>query len=104
MHMDAMVTARVPVELKDQVTALLRQNGSSPTELVNSAFEFYLETQRLPKERKISPGTRKLTTAQRTQLARALDSLAFSDADATAQVSVADVVALLRKDDYAALS
>ena len=36
--MDAMVTARVPVEIKEQVTALLKENGSSPTELVNSAY------------------------------------------------------------------
>ena len=102
--MDSMVTARVPSELKEQVTKLLKQNDSSPTELVNSAFEFYLENQRLPKERKITPGVRKLPVAQRTQLFRALDAVVLTDADMHAKVSVAEVAALLRKDDYAALS
>ena len=102
--MDSMVTARVPSELKEQVTKLLKQNDSSPTELVNSAFEFYLENQRLPKERKITPGVRKLPAVQRTQLFRALDAVVLTDADMHAKVSVAEVAALLRKDDYAALS
>ena len=35
--MHAMVTARVPQEIRDQVNAKLKAIGSSPTELVNSA-------------------------------------------------------------------
>lgn len=49
--MDAMVTARVPAEVKEQVNALLREDGSSPTELVNSAYDYYLRHRRLPQER-----------------------------------------------------
>ena len=37
--MHAMVTARVPLEIRDQVNAKLRSIGSSPTELVNAAYE-----------------------------------------------------------------
>ena len=36
--MHAMVTARVPLEIRDQVNAKLRSIGSSPTELVNAAY------------------------------------------------------------------
>lgn len=46
--MDAMVTARVPVEVKERVSAKLREAGSSPTELVNAAFEYYLHCGELP--------------------------------------------------------
>ncbi len=46
--MDAMVTARVPVEIRDQVNALLRNEGSSPTELVNAAYDYYLQCGKLP--------------------------------------------------------
>lgn len=46
--MHAMVTARVPQEIRDQVNAQLRAIGSSPTELVNAAYDFVLKTGKLP--------------------------------------------------------
>ena len=46
--MHAMVTARVPVEIRDQVNAQLRSIGSSPTELVNAAYDYVLRTGHLP--------------------------------------------------------
>lgn len=48
--MDATVSARVPVEVRDRVHAMLRQHGSSPTELINSAYLAYLKTGQLPKQ------------------------------------------------------
>ena len=42
--MHAMVTARVPLEIRDQVNAKLRSIGSSPTELVNAAYDYVLAT------------------------------------------------------------
>ena len=47
--MDAMVTARVPVEVKKQGDALLRELGSSATELVNAAYDYLLKNKALPK-------------------------------------------------------
>lgn len=47
--MDAMVTARVPAEVKEQVNALLRAAGSSPTELVNAAYSYFLQCGQLPR-------------------------------------------------------
>ncbi|MEC4183791.1 hypothetical protein VJ918_03110 [Adlercreutzia sp. R21] len=46
--MHAMVTARVPVEIRDQVNAQLREMGSSATELVNAAYDYVLKTGELP--------------------------------------------------------
>ena len=46
--MHAMVTARVPQEIRDQVNAQLRSIGSSPTELVNAAYDYVLKTGLLP--------------------------------------------------------
>lgn len=46
--MHAMVTARVPQEIRDQVNAQLRAIGSSPTELVNAAYDYVLKTGKLP--------------------------------------------------------
>lgn len=46
--MDGMVTARVPIEVKERVNALLRERGSSPTELVNAAYAYYLSCGELP--------------------------------------------------------
>lgn len=46
--MDAMVTARVPVEIKEQGAAILKEMGSSITELVNAAFSYLLAERKLP--------------------------------------------------------
>lgn len=48
--MDAMVSARVPAEVKKRGDAMLRDIGSTVTELVNSAYAYLLENGRLPKE------------------------------------------------------
>ena len=47
--MHAMVTARVPVEIKKRGDRVLKEIGSSATELVNDAYEYVLEHRRLPR-------------------------------------------------------
>ena len=47
--MDAIVTARVPVETKSQGAEILRRLGETPTRLVNAAYEYLLATGTLPK-------------------------------------------------------
>ena len=47
--MDAIVTARVPVETKNQGAEILRRLGETPTRLVNAAYEYLLATGTLPK-------------------------------------------------------
>ena len=46
--MDAIVTARVPVEIKEQVGAILRDIGSTPTKLINAAYGYVLHYHALP--------------------------------------------------------
>ncbi|WP_139650593.1 hypothetical protein [Raoultibacter phocaeensis] len=46
--MDATVTARVPVEVKEQVNGILKDIGSTPTELINTAYRYVLHSKRLP--------------------------------------------------------
>lgn len=49
--MDAIVTARVPVEVKEQANAILKELGSSPTKLINAAYDYLLATHKLPTPR-----------------------------------------------------
>jgi hypothetical protein len=46
--MDSIVTARIPVEVKNQVSEVLESLGSNTTKLINAAFEYVLVTGRLP--------------------------------------------------------
>jgi antitoxin component of RelBE/YafQ-DinJ toxin-antitoxin module len=47
--MDAFVTARVPVELKERVVAKLQDIGATQSELVNAAFAYVMTTGALPR-------------------------------------------------------
>ena len=46
--MDSVVTARVPVEVKNQVSEVLESLGSNTTKLINAACEYVLVTGKLP--------------------------------------------------------
>ena len=47
-HNGAVVTARVPIEIKEQGNAVLKGIGATPTELVNSAYMYVLKHRELP--------------------------------------------------------
>ena len=49
--MDSIVTARIPVEVKNQVSEVLESLGSNTTQLINAAFEYVLVTGKLPDAR-----------------------------------------------------
>ena len=53
---DAIATARVPRHIKAQGDAVLRSLGSSPTELVNSAYRYVIAEHRLPSARTETEG------------------------------------------------
>lgn len=53
--MDAMVTARVPVEVRNQGNAILKRIGSSPTKLVNAAYDYVLKHGSLPDQEPPAP-------------------------------------------------
>ena len=46
--MDSTVSARVPVEIKRQTDGVLKQLGSSTTELINAAYRYVLAYGKLP--------------------------------------------------------
>jgi antitoxin component of RelBE/YafQ-DinJ toxin-antitoxin module len=46
--MDAMVSARVPVEVKKQADKKLREIGCTATDLINAAYRYVLEENALP--------------------------------------------------------
>ena len=79
--MDAVVTARVPVEIKEQGNALLRSIGSSPTELINEAYRYVLKHGKLPVSEggSTAPGgkpvARRLTVEQRANLQASLQAM-----------------------------
>ena len=82
--MDAVVTARVPVEVKEQATHVLRAIGATPTQLINAAYSYVLETGSLPCARVQSetvPGSsdapivKTLPDARRAALCSDLDAM-----------------------------
>ena len=46
--MHAMVTARVPVEIKNRGDRKLKEIGATATELINSAYEYVIEHGEIP--------------------------------------------------------
>lgn len=72
--MNVMVSARVPVELRDQVSDQLQRIGATPTELINRAYEFVLANKALPEGRQgMAPGRRVLAAAQLEELRQSIE-------------------------------
>lgn len=78
--MDAMVSARISVEKRDRANVLLKQIGATPTQLINTAYDYLLETGHLPSLGKASESRRR-SLDQKT-----LRVLQQSVADTTFQV------------------
>lgn len=73
--MDPMVSARVPLELRDQVNEGLRAIGSTPTELINSAYQYFLEHKMLPSDLKTpTRGKKRLSVEQMQDLAQSIET------------------------------
>lgn len=49
--MDAIVSARVPVAVKERGNTALRELGATPSQLINAAYEYVLAERKLPKTR-----------------------------------------------------
>lgn len=83
--MDAIVTARVPVAVKEQVTSLLREMGSTPSQLVNAAYEYVLVERKLPRAgTRLGEGVaapRQLTQEQLHRITSALEAMHVGPAE-----------------------
>ena len=76
---DAIVTARVPAEIKKQGNAVLREIGSTPTELVNAAYEYVLKEGALPVHNPpLEPRVIRLTDAQKRELRERSEKMTYA--------------------------
>ncbi len=69
--MDSIVTARVPAEIKEQGNQILSQIGSTPTKLVNAAYDYVIEHRELPGASTSTvprPGVRHVGEKERAEL------------------------------------
>ena len=70
--MDPVVTARVPAGVRQRGLEVLREIGSSTSELVNAAFAYVIQERQLPKPKAAAPaepGRRCLSETQLRELA-----------------------------------
>lgn len=107
--MDAIVTARVPVEVKEQVNALLKELGSSPTQLINEAYAYVLRHRELPARDAApaageAPSVRTLTPEMRAELEACTLDVPQSFWDELGERSYKDALADWKQADYAALA
>ncbi len=76
--MNSMVSARVPTELRDQVNERLKSKGYSPTELIKSAYEYFLKSDELPSQANdMQEGKRKLDDSRLSELRASLNATTF---------------------------
>ena len=106
--MDAMVSARVPVEIKKQGDSKLKEIGSSATELVNAAYEYVLEYGKLPGREEEGeseqPQTKMLSGADALAFSTVWNKRAMLEAKAYDGDNFKDLLNQARKDYYARLA
>lgn len=104
--MNTMVSARVPMELRDQVNEQLKRIGATPTDLINRAYEFVLANKALPDARAgLASGKRTLSPAQRAELAQSIERTTlplFGGIDAS--VSYDDLLEDALRTEYASFA
>jgi antitoxin component of RelBE/YafQ-DinJ toxin-antitoxin module len=109
--MDAIVAARVPVEVKERGNSVLEGIGKTPTQLINSAYGYVLAYGNLPFDggenaHVLAIGTRQLTSEQQTRIDDQMKRLRVSDYDYSQDTTKTLKQTLVdkKKADYAALA
>lgn len=104
--MDAMVTARVPQEIKEQGNALLKSIGSTPTELVNAAYSYVIKEHALPiahvSQESTSENSRILSAQQKEKIRAALSSMRLN-IDKETNISFKEQLNEARDERFAAI-
>lgn len=105
--MDAVATARIPIEIKKQGDAILRAAGHTPTELINAAYQFVLDTGKLPDARETAASkakertVRALSAEQQLELEADLAAMTFAEPDAWKGLSFRELKEATWEDRYA---
>jgi len=104
--MDSIVTARVPVEIKEQVNEVLAKIGATPTQLINAAYEYVLVHGALPEEHTVTAAQHKTLPQDRAQKLRdTFERTTFAIPEAYWQnKSYKELIAEGKKADYEALA
>lgn len=101
--MDSFVSARVPSEKKTQVNSILREIGSTQTDLVNAAYDYVLAYGKLPSVSKAEPGLRRLGPAEREAVRQWMAQTTFPALGKQFANDYKDLIAKGRAADYEAL-
>ncbi len=102
---DAIVTARVPVEIKERGNAILRKIGSSPTELINSAYEYVLREEKLPQATPVLSELcgqhRSLTPEQKRHLKERMQKMTLKAPEGWGEKTFKELLNEAREERYA---
>ena len=112
--MDSIVTARVPVEVKNQVSEVLESLGLNTTKLINAAFEYVLVTGKLPDAREgatselsVGGSSRQLSEKDKEQLSTLFGTISVpapaSFWNDLGDSSYKEAISEWRSNDYEAL-
>ncbi len=82
MKSDIIVAARIPKEVKEQGNAILADLGLTPTQFINSAYNYILEFKKLPFDSiDQKPGNRVIDKVRLQEISDELSSLQVSTFD-----------------------
>ena len=104
--MDNIVTARVPVEIKEQANEVLARIGATPTQLINAAYEYVLEHEALPEKQAVAAAQHKvLPQDQACKLRAAFERTSCAVSEGYWQgKDYKELIAEGKKADYEALA
>ncbi len=103
--MDAMVSARVPAEIKKQGDAKLKEIGSSTTELINAAYNHLLKYGELPGassyENPVEPQVKSISGSAAREFMKTWEKRAALDAQGYNGGNFKEMLNQARDDYYA---
>jgi antitoxin component of RelBE/YafQ-DinJ toxin-antitoxin module len=74
--MNPVVTARIPENVRIRGNEVLHEIGSTPSELINAAFEYVIREKKLPEpEHRLERGERRPSASQAEQVAAFMDDI-----------------------------